>query len=380
MLSAVARNLQDIVIPLSAKTHRSLGTLVALHFVCAVALAQAPKLASLAKSSEIIKQSPAETTLARTPQTPLAEPVATMLDDLSYRYTGGGYHDKLIRYRLFVPVISNPPQKLPMIVWLHGLGEAGDDNVHHLRHLESCIFQKPWKRERFPFFLLAVQCPSDNPAWTTTSKKAVNMINVVLALMDKTIHDYPVDTSRISLAGISSGGSGTWDLALQAPERFSAVAPMACGGCSKNDTSRLKDIPIWSFVSLYEENLPVESARQTVAQIVAAGGRAELTGVNSPIHDCWNAAFHDYSLLDWLLYQRRGEVSDYPPGTITLKHRWRRFSEGISAFLGNLELSTWHPWQIALQLGIPALLIISYLSAKRQRRRRFAQALRQPSA
>lgn len=353
---------------------RLLGVLLALQFLGAKALADGPKLAFPNEPSEKTEQARAEPTPAHVPKTPLAEPVATMLDDLSFRYTGGGYHDKLIRYRLFVPVISNPPQKLPMIVWLHGLGEAGDDNVHHLRHLESCIFQKPWKRERFPFFLLAVQCPSDNRAWTTNSKEADDMINVVLAIMYKTIRDYPVDTSRISLAGISSGGSGAWELALRAPERFAALAPMACGGYGSNDAKKLKGIPVWSFVSLHEENAPVDLAREAIAAIVAAGGRAEFTGINSPVHDCWNAAFHDYDLLDWLLYQRRGEVSDYPPGTITLKHRWRRFCGGVFGFVADLELSTWHPWQIALQLGIPALLIVSVISAKRHRRRRLSRA------
>ena len=156
--------------------------------------------------------------------------VAPLFKDLFFRYTGRGYHNRLIRYRLFVPDDLTPPKKYPMIVWLHGRGDGGKENAKQLNHLDECIFTEPSAPGQFQFFFLAVECPPGNPLWTTSSAEADDMINVVVAAMDKTIGEYPVDASAISLAGISSGGSGVWDLAMRFPERFSAIAPMASSG------------------------------------------------------------------------------------------------------------------------------------------------------
>jgi acetyl esterase/lipase len=85
---------------------------------------------SLAKTTPVIAGG------SKTSPQALAKPVAaqpvspptlsSLFSDLSYQYTGGGYHDKRFRYRLFVPENTDPPQKLPLIVWLHGFGEAGN--------------------------------------------------------------------------------------------------------------------------------------------------------------------------------------------------------------------------------------------------------------
>jgi pimeloyl-ACP methyl ester carboxylesterase len=336
----------------AAKVCWLFGALTALQLLVGAALAESP--------TPTATDNPAESATKLELEPDSFEP---LLLRLFFRYTGRGYHDKLIHYRLFVPVIANSAQKSPMIVWLHGLGDGGDDNESHLRYFESIIFRPPWRRERYPFFLLAVECPSGNRNWTTNSKNfnnADDMINVVLAVMEQTIHDYPIDRSRISLAGISSGGAGAWNLALRAPDRFSAVAPMACGGCESSRLDELRNVPVWSFISLNEEGSPVESARQTIAALNAAGGHAAFTGIETKEHDCWTAAFNDYDLLNWLLNQRRGKPLIHPPGAIPLRTRWRLFCATIG-------LSNWQPWQLLLEIGIPTLAVVAYISAKRQR-------------
>jgi pimeloyl-ACP methyl ester carboxylesterase len=191
------------------------------------------------------------------------------------------------------------------------------------------------------------------------------MINVVTAILNQTIHDFPIDTSRISLAGISSGGAGCWELAMLAPERFSAVAPMASAGGDLARIKQLVGIPVWAFHSAYDRSTPIDGDRRTVDAVKAVGGQAYLTEIDSSDNDCWSAAFLDYDLLDWLLYQRRGQVSDYGPGTLTLKHRWRDFTSEAATFA-----ATWKPLQILIQIGIPLILVLACLSAKKQRRNR----------
>ncbi len=268
----------------------------------------------------------------RTLSTSAPQPEACTFVDLSFRYTGRGYHDKLFHYRLFVPVISSPAQRFPLIVWLHGYGDAGNDNSRQLKHLDTCIFQAHL-HESFPVFLLAVPCPKENPTWTTSDSDADDMANVALAILDKTLHDYPIDVSRISVAGVSSGGTGCWDLVMRSPERFSAVAPMASAGGDQRLANHFVGLPVWAFHSADDTSTPVDGDRRMVDTINRLGGRAYLTEINSTQHDCWTAAFHDYDLLDWLLYQRRGKVSDYGPGTVPLKNRLGHLWDGCIGFV-----------------------------------------------
>jgi len=277
---------------------------------------------------------------------------------LEYRYTGGEYQDELFHYRLFVPATSAPDERMPLIVWLHGAGEVGPENIVHLLWLDDLIFSPPWNRERFPFFLLAVQCPLSNGQWTRTNGQAGDdMINVVQQILEKTLQDYPVDRRRVYLAGISSGGSGSWQLATRYPDYFAAVAPIASAGVSGDTIDNLVDIPVWAFHCTRDTVTPIEYVSTTVKALNRAGGTAHLTEVDATSHDCWNPAFADYHLLDWLLTQRRDEVSP-APGTIFVSGHLKNFARD------------WKWWQIVVQIGLPAMLILAMWHAVRGRRRR----------
>ena len=150
---------------------------------------------------------------------------------------------------------------------------------------------------------------------------------------------------------------------------------MSSAGGELDKVKQLVHVPVWAFHCTRDLTADVRGDRQTVAALKAAGGQACLTEVNSAEHDSWHAAFLDYDLLSWLLYQRRGEASDYPPGKILFKNRLKHLGESAVSWLGPLNPARRRPWQYVLQLGIPLLLVIGYLSVRRQlRSRRDAQA------
>jgi predicted esterase len=284
----------------------------------------------------------------------------------TYHYTGGGYKDRLFRYRLFVPHTNGPDDKRPLIVWLHGMGEAGDNNGAQLVYFTHLFFPPPWERTRYPFFVLAAQCPMDNRSWTTTSGDADDMVNVVAAILQKTIQEYPVDPARIMLSGVSSGGNGCWELAMRHPELFSAVAPLASAGGDASRVDRIVEIPVWVFNCDADKIAPIESVRRLVQALKQKGGNAELTEINSSSHDAWKPAFDDYDLLNWLLSQKRGDTSSLRPGTITISGHFRVFGNTLRGYFAK-----WSPWQIAAEIGIPVLVIVVVWSVRRQRQRQF---------
>jgi len=264
------------------------------------------------------------------------------------------------QYRLFVPDIKDTNAKLPLVLWLHGSGEAGDDNLQQLRWLDQLIITRPWQRARYPFFLLAVQCPSDNRLWfrSRSSESSDAMVDVAMAILDKTVREFPIDTDRVCLAGVSSGGAGCWELASRQPEQFSAVAPMASFGGDLSRVAHLKGVPVWAFNSTRDATTPVDGIRRTVNSLKNAGGVAHLTEVDSADHNCWSTAFEDYHLLEWLLAQRRGAASQSPrPGSISIRGKIQNTLKG------------WSLPQLVSQASIPIVLIIVILAIRKSRLR-----------
>jgi predicted peptidase len=164
------------------------------------------------------------------------------------------------------------------------------------------------------------------------------MVNVVTAILEKTLRDYAIDPTRVYLTGLSGGGSGCWQLVLRHPKYFAAVAPLASKGVQSAQLDKLKKIPIWAFHSDEDAGPPIRFVRDTVTAIREAGGNAHLTEIESKEHDCWTRAFNDYHLLDWLLAQRRGGPA-------------------------------WQWWQVGLQIGIPVAVIVAAWQMKKRRRR-----------
>ena len=194
------------------------------------------------------------------------------------------------------------------------------------------------------------------------------MLNVALAILKQTMSKHPVDVDRISVSGVSSGGSACWAFALRHPDLFSAVAPLASGGIPVSEVDKLIGLPVWAFHSTRDAGTTVDGVRATVSALQHGGGTAHLTEIDTHRHDCWHAAFEAYDLLDWLLVQKRGEASQHPPGARVTRGRiimaWRSLTTG------------WTPLLLLGQFGIPLLLILALWSARRKRRRSSSVARR----
>jgi len=120
---------------------------------------------------------------------------------------------------------------------------------------------------------------------------------LVLELMDKVIDEYPINTKKIYVTGLSMGGFGTWDLISRIPERIAAAAPV-CGGGDETQAAKLVDIPIWVFHGSEDTVVPVDRSRHMVQAIKDAGGTkikyTEYPGIG---HGSWKPAYADPEFL-----------------------------------------------------------------------------------
>ena len=198
------------------------------------------------------------------------------------------------QYLLFLPegyVQKN--QRWPLILFLHGAGERGDDLELVKKHGPPKIVEQ---KKDFPFIVVSPQCPSGS--WWTDE------IEVLTNLLDDIVARYQVDSTRIYLTGLSMGGYGTWALAAAYPARFAAIAPV-CGGGKRFMAGNLRNVPVWAFHGAKDNVVPLKESEEMVQAIKAAGGDAKLTVYPDAGHDSWTATYNNQELYDWFLQHHR---------------------------------------------------------------------------
>lgn len=198
-------------------------------------------------------------------------------------------------YLLFLPEEygKDPAKKWPVILFLHGAGERGSDLNKVKAHGPPKIVEQ---KQDFPFIVISPQCPEGQ--WWDPA--------VLIALLDEVSASHAVDSDRVYLTGLSMGGYGTWETAIRHPDRFAAIAPI-CGGGSKHQVRRIKDVPAWVFHGDKDEAVPVAASIEMVDALKAAGGDVQLTRYPEAGHDSWTETYNNPKLYEWFLSHTRGE-------------------------------------------------------------------------
>ena len=215
-------------------------------------------------------------------------------------------------YRLHEPAKCESGKRYPLVLFLHGAGERGNDNTKTLVHGVVPICRYAMKHG--DAFVIAPQCPSGkkwvNQDWSVQSmrrpKAPSEEMVAVMALLDDICAKYPIDRTRISVTGISMGGFGTWDIVARKKGFFAAMMPI-CGGVDETTAEDYKDdeLGIRFFHGSVDGAVNVEYSRRMDKALTAAGvvhGYTEYPGVN---HDCWTRTYANDANLDWLFGCRR---------------------------------------------------------------------------
>ncbi|WKX76499.1 alpha/beta hydrolase-fold protein [Zobellia laminariae] len=160
-------------------------------------------------------------------------------------------------YYLYYPegYDENPEEKYPLLLFLHGGGESGDSLVYVKRNGPPKLIQRG---KKFPFLILAPQNPQKKMWWNTRS---------VMQLLDTIVDNNRVDKKRIYLTGLSRGGGAAWEMAVQYPEKFAAMA-VVCGMTPLPYASWIdKKMPMWVFHGEEDQSIPISESETMVAKL-----------------------------------------------------------------------------------------------------------------
>jgi len=197
-----------------------------------------------------------------------------------------------LRYLVFLPENFKEKDQWPLMLFLHGAGERGDD-IELVKKWGPPSFVD--KRKDFPFILISPQCPSDK-SWE---------VEPLARLVDHLAEELPVDKQRMYVTGLSMGGFGTWNLLAKHPKLFAAAVPI-CGGGDTKTASTIKHIPIWVFHGDKDEAVNIQRSREMVNAVKDAGGQeikfTEYEGVG---HNSWSQTYDNQEVYDWLLSHKR---------------------------------------------------------------------------
>ena len=204
-------------------------------------------------------------------------------------------------------------KKYPLVVFLHGAGERGNDNKSQLIHGIKVLESKE-NRTKYPCFVIAPQCPKGKRwaevDWTLLSHKIPEKISVSLAatiqLIDHITDNYPIDLNRIYITGLSMGGFGTWDAICRFPNRFAAAVPI-CGGGDENESKKIAHIPIWAFHGAKDRLVKVSRSRNMVKSLKSHNSKVIYTEFPKLGHFCWEQSYRTPKFLEWLFSQKKGK-------------------------------------------------------------------------
>lgn len=189
----------------------------------------------------------------------------------------------------------------PLIIYLHGAGERGENVQHLYKHGIPKLIRKG---REFPAIILCPQCPAEF-VWN-------NVVRELKTMIDKVVEEYSVSPDRISITGSSMGGFGTFEMALTYTAFFAAAAPVAGGGLSWR-APNLRKTPILAYHGAVDTAVPPIYSELMVNSTNKSGGKAELTLLEGLGHnDGIDFAYRNTDLIEKLIIARRTDFEPVP--------------------------------------------------------------------
>jgi predicted peptidase len=220
-------------------------------------------------------------------------------------------------YRLLLPENYDASKKYPLVFFLHGAGERGNDNQKQLTH-GARMFLADSVRKQYPAIVVFPQCPA-NSYWSNVNivpvdgKRTFNFrvggeptvaMSMALRLLKKIRNEYPVKKDQLYVGGLSMGGMGTFEMVRRNRKLFAAAFPI-CGGANPETARKMRKTKFWIFHGAKDDIVLPSHSQHMVEALKAAGAEVRFTLYPNANHNSWDPAFREPGILAWLFAQHK---------------------------------------------------------------------------
>jgi len=215
-------------------------------------------------------------------------------------------------YRILLPKSYDANTAYPLLVFLHGSGERGNDNKLQLVH-GAQLFLKEEFREKYPAIIVFPQCSKDDQ-WSNSiynasgvgdritfqeKGKPTRAMVALQKLIKKLFKTYKVERTQVYVGGLSMGGMGTFELVRRNPKMFAAAFPI-CGGAHPETAAKMTTPNWWVFHGDSDTVVPIQYSEQMVNALEKESAQVKFSAYPGIGHNSWDSAFEEPDLLPWL--------------------------------------------------------------------------------
>jgi predicted peptidase len=217
-----------------------------------------------------------------------------------------------LKYRILYPQNFDATKKYPVVLFLHGRGESGNDNEKQLTHGAKMFLSNEF-RAKYPSIVIFPQCAEES-YWanveieTINTKRFFNFLNggaptksmsLLLKLTDRISKQTYTDQHKIYVGGLSMGGMGTFEILRRKPYTFAAAFAI-CGGDNVANIKKYKNLPLWIFHGGMDDVVNPQLSYNIYKALKNIGHEPKFTLYPKANHNSWDSAFAEPGLIDWL--------------------------------------------------------------------------------
>jgi predicted peptidase len=222
-----------------------------------------------------------------------------------------------LKYRILYPENFDATKKYPVVFFLHGSGERGNDNEKQLSN-GAKMFLADNFRQKYPAIIIFPQCAEES-YWANVEIEAINTkrffnfikggsptksMSLLLQLTDKMSKESFTDAGKIYVGGLSMGGMGTFEILRRRPKTFAAAFAI-CGGDNVANVKKYKHIPLWIFHGGMDDVVNPQLSYAIYKELQALGKEPKYTVYPKANHNSWDSTFSEPGLMDWLFSKEK---------------------------------------------------------------------------
>ena len=227
------------------------------------------------------------------------------------KYSKFKSEDSELNFRILYPNNFDITKSYPLTLFLHGIGERGDDNELQLKYIDKVFLDKN-NYKNYQSIVVFPQAPI-NDNWSSRqltdneirqvfpeSEKPTKSLQLVIRLMDSLVREDFIDNKRVHLSGLSNGAMGSFELLKNRPNMFASAVLICGGGNPAWAKDFAKTTPVWVVHGSDDDVVFPELSINMVKAIIKHGGSPKFTLYENVNHESWFNVFDDPNYLKWM--------------------------------------------------------------------------------